>query len=248
MALAIVVKLSPLFYVNRIVDMKWWTAALFTAVLVAGLIAPYFLFHNYLYIYRFGAAKGTGGAIQDDGALLIGALFGVLLWYVERRGALDAEDIVGWALVPFAMFLAYKTNAARHLIMALLVPDKRAVRNLAAAGGMMLHSLAPSLIDLNAVLPIATVFLLLGLLHHLQRIGWAVVADDARHPVRTVRRLAVLCPPRCPQGTGAVNDDRLVRAFATVPRERFVGPGPWQVITASGYIETPSDDPAFLRG
>jgi protein-L-isoaspartate(D-aspartate) O-methyltransferase len=40
--------------------------------------------------------------------------------------------------------------------------------------------------------------------------------------------------------------ERLIRAFATVPRERFVGPGPWQVITASGYIDTPSDDPAFL--
>ena len=39
---------------------------------------------------------------------------------------------------------------------------------------------------------------------------------------------------------------RLIEAFATVPRERFVGPGPWKVITASGYIDTPSDDPAFL--
>jgi protein-L-isoaspartate(D-aspartate) O-methyltransferase len=38
----------------------------------------------------------------------------------------------------------------------------------------------------------------------------------------------------------------LITAFATVRREQFVGPGPWQVITASGYIDTPSDDPAFL--
>ena len=41
-------------------------------------------------------------------------------------------------------------------------------------------------------------------------------------------------------------DERLMEAFAAVPRERFVGPGPWQVITASGYIETPSADLAFL--
>jgi protein-L-isoaspartate(D-aspartate) O-methyltransferase len=41
-------------------------------------------------------------------------------------------------------------------------------------------------------------------------------------------------------------DDRLVTAFATVPRERFVGPGPWKVFTASGYVDTPSDDLAFL--
>jgi protein-L-isoaspartate(D-aspartate) O-methyltransferase len=42
------------------------------------------------------------------------------------------------------------------------------------------------------------------------------------------------------------HNDRLIAAFASVPRERFVGPGPWQVITASGYVETPSDDLAFL--
>lgn len=39
---------------------------------------------------------------------------------------------------------------------------------------------------------------------------------------------------------------RLAAAFAATPRERFVGPGPWRVFTAAGYIETPSDDPAFL--
>jgi protein-L-isoaspartate(D-aspartate) O-methyltransferase len=39
---------------------------------------------------------------------------------------------------------------------------------------------------------------------------------------------------------------RLGAAFAATPRERFVGPGPWQVFTPIGYIETPSDDPAFL--
>jgi protein-L-isoaspartate(D-aspartate) O-methyltransferase len=42
------------------------------------------------------------------------------------------------------------------------------------------------------------------------------------------------------------NDGRLVSAFALTPRERFVGPGPWKVFTAHGYIETPSDDPALL--
>jgi len=39
---------------------------------------------------------------------------------------------------------------------------------------------------------------------------------------------------------------RLELAFATVPRENFVGPGPWKIFTGSGSIETPSDDPAFL--
>ena len=41
-------------------------------------------------------------------------------------------------------------------------------------------------------------------------------------------------------------DRRLANAFASVPRERFVGPGPWKIFTSSGLLETPSDDPAFL--
>jgi protein-L-isoaspartate(D-aspartate) O-methyltransferase len=38
----------------------------------------------------------------------------------------------------------------------------------------------------------------------------------------------------------------ITEAFASVPRERFVGPGPWKVFTRVGYITTPSDDPALL--
>ena len=39
---------------------------------------------------------------------------------------------------------------------------------------------------------------------------------------------------------------RLQEAFAATPRERFVGPGPWKIFTSTGYITTPTDDPAFL--
>jgi len=42
------------------------------------------------------------------------------------------------------------------------------------------------------------------------------------------------------------SDRRLADAFASVPRERFVGPGPWKIFTSSGLLETPSDDPVFL--
>jgi protein-L-isoaspartate(D-aspartate) O-methyltransferase len=41
-------------------------------------------------------------------------------------------------------------------------------------------------------------------------------------------------------------DVRLVAAFAGTPREKFAGPGPWKIFTAAGYIETPTDEPAFL--
>jgi len=42
------------------------------------------------------------------------------------------------------------------------------------------------------------------------------------------------------------SETRLRNAFASTPRERFVGAGPWRVFTRIGYIETPSDDPALL--
>lgn len=46
-------------------------------------------------------------------------------------------------------------------------------------------------------------------------------------------------------GTG-LGDGKVTAAFAAIPRERFVGPGPWSVFTQAGYLRTPSDDPALL--
>ena len=42
------------------------------------------------------------------------------------------------------------------------------------------------------------------------------------------------------------DEERLVSAFATVRREDFLGPGPWRVWTPKGYIEAPTQDPAFV--
>jgi protein-L-isoaspartate(D-aspartate) O-methyltransferase len=42
------------------------------------------------------------------------------------------------------------------------------------------------------------------------------------------------------------SDERLIEAFAQVPREDYVGPGPWQVSVGSGYIPTIAADPALL--
>ena len=38
----------------------------------------------------------------------------------------------------------------------------------------------------------------------------------------------------------------IAAAFASTPRERFVGPPPWRIFTRTGYVEAPSDDPSFL--
>ena len=46
---------------------------------------------------------------------------------------------------------------------------------------------------------------------------------------------------------GHLRDERVVDAFATVPRERFAGPGPWRILhLADGYWTTPDDDPRRL--
>lgn len=48
-------------------------------------------------------------------------------------------------------------------------------------------------------------------------------------------------------GKGGTSDQKLHDAFATVERERFVGNGPWKVNCDAGcYVDTPSDDLAFL--
>src|SRR5436305_7364185 len=41
-------------------------------------------------------------------------------------------------------------------------------------------------------------------------------------------------------------DPRLERAFELVPREAFIGPGPWQIGAYQRYFETPGADPAYL--
>jgi len=130
-AVAITMKLSPLYYVKTLPLMSRRSAWLFVAILIVGLIVPYFIWDNYLYIYVFHdeLKGGRGGLISGIG---FGSLFSVLLWYVETRHHFDVEDRIGWGLVPFGMFLAMKMNVPRHLLILLLVPDKRGVRYVAA--------------------------------------------------------------------------------------------------------------------
>ena len=42
------------------------------------------------------------------------------------------------------------------------------------------------------------------------------------------------------------SDARLIDAFSAVPREDYVGIGPWPVFIGSGYMPTVSDDPSLL--
>lgn len=184
MAVAITMKLSPLYYAKNLLAMRRRTAALFLAIIFAGLVLPFFIWDNYLYIYRYGNAL-KGNWLTLTGAALVAIPFAMVTWYVETRRDFDTEDRVGWGLVPVAMFLGLKMNVARHLLIVLLVPDKRGLRNVAAAVGLAVPALFPGLVRFNSSLAIALVVLCVGLAGHLEEVGWDVVRDDLRHPVRT---------------------------------------------------------------
>jgi hypothetical protein len=61
------------------------------------------------------------------------------------------------------LFFAVKFNAVRHLLIVLLVPDRRAIRNLAAAVGLALAAVTAPSLPLNAALPVVTALLLASL-------------------------------------------------------------------------------------
>lgn len=49
------------------------------------------------------------------------------------------------------------------------------------------------------------------------------------------------------RATAHVREDRVIDAFASVPREPFAGPGPWRFYNLfEGYWTTPDDDPRWL--
>lgn len=41
-------------------------------------------------------------------------------------------------------------------------------------------------------------------------------------------------------------DPRIAEVFAALPREDFLSPGPWRMLVAQRYVETPGADPALL--
>jgi protein-L-isoaspartate(D-aspartate) O-methyltransferase len=43
-----------------------------------------------------------------------------------------------------------------------------------------------------------------------------------------------------------VRDPLTEEAFACVPRERYLGPGPWPILRWAGYVLTPDADPVYL--
>jgi len=179
MALATAVKVSPLYYATTLAGMRRVTALAFGAVLLAGFVLPYFVLPNYLYIFSF-QNELKGGWWQTVGGVAVSVPFALLLSYVAVRRHFDLEDWVGWSLVPIAMLLAFKMNVARHLLVVLLVPDKRALRTAAAALSIAAYELSFGLMRFNSTLPLCTAMLFGILILEMREVGWAVVAEDVR--------------------------------------------------------------------
>lgn len=198
MGLAIAQKLSPIYYACNVTAMPRRTAMLFVAIVGAGLLLPVFVLDNYLYIFTFHE-QFKGGRSETIAAFLVSIPFAVVLRYVETRMRFDLEDRIGWGLVPAALFLGLKMNTARHLLLALLVPDKRGVRSAAAGVALAMPMLFPGLVRVNSALLIATGLLAIGLVYYLDGIGWDVVRADVRQPLATARMLVL---GRSPQDAG----------------------------------------------
>jgi len=158
MALAIAMKVSPLFYPAEVLRMQRRDRVLFGLILAAGFLLPIVLFENYLYIFTFhDELKGRWYSSIVAGAIAVP--FAIALWRAEAHMNFDAEDRVGWGLVPFALFLGFKMNVARHLLIVLLVPDKRGLRTLVVAIALLVPAVLPGLVRFNSALPIAAVLL-----------------------------------------------------------------------------------------
>jgi hypothetical protein len=200
MALAVTMKLSPAAYVREMLAMRRGTAITFAAILIAGFVLPYFIWDKYLTIFTFHD-QNKGNVYDTVAAVALVVPFTIVLWYVERRLGFDLEDRIGWSLVPFAMLVGIKMRVARHLLIVLLVPDRRGPRNIAASIGLALYAVAPQVFRLGSVLYITTVLLFVVMGLYLRRIGWATVRDDARHPLRTVRLLLAEPGPLASSGS-----------------------------------------------
>ena len=191
MALATTMKLLPLAYVRHLPRLPKRTVWVYAAILVVGLVLPFVIWENYGYIYQFANERKGNDWLDVLGALLLVVPLTLVLWYVEERRSYGAEDRIGSSLVPFALFAALLANSGRHLLIALIVPDRRAGRNVAAAVGLALHAMLPGLVRLGAMTYVMTAILCVVFACELQQIGWPVVIADIRNPSRTLRLLLV---------------------------------------------------------
>jgi hypothetical protein len=168
MAVATTMKLLPLYYARYVPRMPRAIAWSYAGLLIAGLVLPYFAWNDYLGIYTFASERKGNDWLDIGGALILSGSLTAFLWYAEKRSDFNEEDRIGWSLVPFALFAGLLANSGRHLLIALIVPDRRVGRNLAAAAALGLHSLFPDVVRIGATTYVATAVLVGVLAYQLR--------------------------------------------------------------------------------
>jgi protein-L-isoaspartate(D-aspartate) O-methyltransferase len=79
--------------------------------------------------------------------------------------------------------------------------------------------------------------------------GPAAPEPAAPEPAPAPERLAILREAYAQRilAIAGFRQPRLTAAFAAVARERFLGPGPWQILRwGKGYVASPDDDPVYI--
>lgn len=185
-ALAITMKLSPAYYLKHLLSWPRRTVLVVLAILLIGFVLPIAIWDDYLSIYSFHD-EFKGSPAETMGAVAIVVPFALCLWYVETRLGFDWEDRIGWGLVPFALFLGFKMNTARHLLIVLLIPDKRGLRSAALSLGLLAPVVLPGVVRFNSTLAITAVLLVAVLGYYLRQIGWTQVRYDLTHPRESAR-------------------------------------------------------------
>jgi protein-L-isoaspartate(D-aspartate) O-methyltransferase len=71
-------------------------------------------------------------------------------------------------------------------------------------------------------------------------------ADSGQAKEERIRAHRIFFANLVTANAGIPPGSEIAAAFASTPREKFVGPPPWKIFTPVGYVETFSDDPALL--
>lgn len=151
MALSIVTKVTPAFYLVQLRRWAGWTRALVVLVLATGLVLPLFWVEGYAGIWQRHAGRDTAVIGETLSAYGWGALTPVAValayvlplvfvgWFtsvllrVQKALDWDDEDRIGWAAAPFALLFSLRVAALRMFFMAMLLPDKRGTRGVFVA-------------------------------------------------------------------------------------------------------------------
>jgi protein-L-isoaspartate(D-aspartate) O-methyltransferase len=73
-----------------------------------------------------------------------------------------------------------------------------------------------------------------------------MICEDLERSMDRVEAHRLLFAKLITANAGIAMGSELQAAFASTPREQFVGPPPWRIFTRSGYVESPTDDPAMI--